>query len=126
MSNRLAEAEGERERIELLVNALKNQKDEKVTEELRQTYENKLLSEMPSLLGELRDAFDVCTRLYLKLSADQLGSAGELYRSSDGEIDKSVSNNIVSFTNIRMFLIVCFLSVVLVVPLSMVRTSLRK
>jgi hypothetical protein len=126
MSNRLAEAEGERERIELLVNALKNQKDEKVTEELRQTYESKLLSEMPALLGELKDAFDVCTRLYLKLSADQLGSAGELYRNSDGAIDISVSNNILNFSNIRMFLIVCFLVMVLVLPLSMVRNSLRK
>ena len=64
--------------------------------------------------------------MYNKLSGEQLGSSGDLYRYTDGQIDVSVSGNILNMSNIRWFVIVCFLVVVITVPLIMVRNALRK
>jgi len=125
LANELADADGERDRIEQLINALKGKQGELVTTSLRSSYEDKLLEELPRLLDQLKTYFDICTRLYLKLSTDQLGSAGELYRHADGEVDIYVSNNVLNFANFRLFFIVCFLALVIVVPISMIRNNLK-
>ena len=126
IANELADAAGERVRIMALITAVQGTDDTPKTVALKREYEARLLKEMPGLFVQLKGYFDICTRLYLKLSGEQLGSTGELYRYSDGEIDVSVSGNILNMSNIRWFVIVCFLVMVITVPLTMVRNALRK
>jgi hypothetical protein len=126
IANELADAAGERVRIETLVKAVQGKDDDAETVLLKEKYEARLLREMPGLFVQLEGYFDICTRLYLKLSGEQLGSSGDLYRYTDGEIDVSVSGRILNMSNIRWFVIVCFLVMVITVPLIMVRNALRR
>ena len=126
IANELADAAGERVRIQALITAVQGTDDTPEKIALKKEYEARLLKEMPGLFVQLEGYFDVCTRLYLKLSGEQLGSAGELYRYTDGEIDFSVSGNILNMSNIRWFVIVCFLVMAITVPLTMVLNALRK
>ena len=126
IANELADAAGERVRITALITAVQGTDDTPETIALKKEYEARLLREMPGLFVQLEGYFDVCTRLYLKLSGEQLGSSGDLYRYTDGQIDVSVSGNILNMSNIKWFVIVCFLVIVIVVPLTMVRNALRK
>ncbi|MDC1018150.1 hypothetical protein OAR36_06830 [Pseudomonadales bacterium] len=126
IANELAETAGERMRIMALITAVQGTDDTPETIALKKEYEARLLREMPGLFAQLEGYFDISTRLYLKLSGEQLGSTGELYRYTDGQVDVSVSGNILNTTNIKFFVIVCFLVMVLVVPLTMVRNALRK
>jgi hypothetical protein len=126
IANELADAAGERVRIMALITAVQGTDDTPKTVALKREYEARLLKEMPGLFVQLKGYFDICTRLYLKLSGEQLGSTGELYRYTDGQIDVSVSGNILNMSNIKLFVIVCFLVIVITVPLTMVRNALRK
>ena len=126
IANELADAAGERVRIMALITAVQGTDDTPKTIALKREYEARLLKEMPGLFVQLKGYFDICTRLYLKLSGEQLGSSGDLYRYTDGQIDVSVSGNILNMSNIRWFVIVCFLVTVITAPLVMVRNALRK
>ncbi len=107
IANELADASGERVRIKALITAVQGTDDTPETIALKKVYEARLLREMPGLFVQLEGYFEVCTRLYLKLSEEQLGCTGDLYRYTDGQIDVSVSGNILNMSNIRWFVMVC-------------------
>jgi hypothetical protein len=59
------------------------------------------------------------------VSAEQLAGSKALFRPSDGGINASVTNRILNFSHVRLYLIVCFLVAVIAVPTVMMRNAMK-
>lgn len=123
VANQLAETDSEIDRINDILASI--QDGETAVHPLRESYAEQVEVELPKIVAQLRDYFQISNRIYEKLSREDLGGAGFMFRFADGEVDYSVSRNILSWANLRLFLILCFLTVVIVVPAAMIRNSMR-
>lgn len=97
----------------------------KVDEELKIEYLNKAQTELPLLFARLADYFAVSSRIYSVVNENSLGSAGMFHFVSE-QAQFKASSSILSRYTIRNYLIIMFLSVLLVIPTSMVYRALRK
>tara|TARA_R110002072_G_scaffold31735_2_gene97486 strand:- start:1435 stop:2982 length:1548 start_codon:yes stop_codon:yes gene_type:complete len=123
-SDKMSEAEAEIARIEQILSSMKGQNTS--TQILRESYSSQVNEQLPSIIEQLSNYFRVSERLYKKLSAENLGSARDMFRFADGESSFTQSNKILSMSNLRLFIIVCFLTVIVIVPVVMIRKSLLK
>jgi hypothetical protein len=125
ISNQLADSEGERQRIQDLLDSLDARAGVAVSSELRERYEVQIATQMPVVLKQIRDYFSIANRVYQVVSAEQLSSSKALFRPSDGGINASVTNRILNFSHVRLYLIVCFLVAVIAVPTVMIRNAMK-
>jgi hypothetical protein len=125
ISNQLADSEGERQRIQDLLDSLDARAGVAVSSELRERYEVQIATQMPVVLKQIRDYFSIANRVYQVVSAEQLSSSKALFRPADGRIDASVTNRILNFSHVRLYLIVCFLVAVIAVPTVMIRNAMK-
>ena len=123
ISNELAVQNAEIGRIEETLAILKGGAIHDVS--LKQHYEDSVVEEIPKILDNLRSYLDISNRLYLKLSKEQLGVGGSLYRLSDGGVDHATSNHIASWPNFRLNLILVLLLASVLVPGLMVLDVFR-
>jgi hypothetical protein len=123
-SDRISETQAEIARIEEILKSLETKSDKDGT--LRDSYSIQLTEQLPAIVTLLVKYFEVSERLYKKLSAENLGRPGEIFRFADGQSEFKKSGSILSSTNLRLYLIFCFLTVLLVIPIVMIRASLRK
>ena len=77
------------------------------------------------VLKQIQDYFLIANRVYETVSLEQLAGSKALYRLSDGEIVSSVSNSILNFSHVRLYLIICFLVAVIAVPSVMIRNIMK-
>lgn len=122
-SNALAETSAEIIRIEEIIQSMNG--DNSATTALRESYTNQVNEQMPLIIEEMRTYFATSVRLFEKLSKENLGSAGSMFRYADGNVTEIQSGNILTFTNFRMYVILMFVVAVLTIPLVMIRNSLR-
>ena len=125
ISNQLADSEGERQRIQDLLDSLDARASVAVSAELRERYEVQIATQMPMVLKQIRDYFLIANRVYRVVSAEQLAGSKALFRPADGRIDASVTNRILNFSHVRLYLIVCFLVAVIAVPTVMIRNAMK-
>lgn len=123
-SDQLADENSEIQRVDAILSGI--DKSGHDTNKARQVYESKVSHELPVILAELKNYFEISDRMYDKLSVQELGSAGMMYRLADGNITYSQSHAVLTRANIRLYLMVCFLVVVIVVPAVMLRNVLRQ
>lgn len=123
ISNDLADLDGEIERIEDTLAALRGTND--TSQEVREQYAGQIESELPVIVDQLKRYFQISNRLYDRLSRENLGGAGFIFRYADGQIDYSASRDILNQSNLRLYLILCFLAAVVVVPAVMIRNAMR-
>lgn len=123
-ADKISDVEAEIERINQILESMKGQNS--ATQALRENYSNQVNSQLPEIVEMLVVCFDASERIYKKLSYENLGMGNELFRYSDGELGKIVSRTIFSFSNFRLFLILSFLVVILVIPTVMVVRAVKK
>jgi len=122
-SNQLADQDAEIRRVQDVLDSIKQHSSAK--EALRSEYAEKVTKQLPAILGELKGYFSVSDRMYAKLSRQELGIAGSMYRAADGDIISKINYNILSVSHLRLWLIICFLTIVIVVPAVMIRNAMR-
>lgn len=122
VANSIAETNAEIIRIEEIINSMDG--NNSATTALRESYSNQVNEQMPLIIGEMRTYFATSVRLFEKLSRENLGSAGTMFRFADGDVDEHQSRNILTFTNVRLYMILMFLVAVIIVPVVMIRNSL--
>ena len=126
IANEVADIESEINRIgEILkaINAQSGAKDENIV--LRNRYTGMLAKRLPEILPMLEDYFTISNRIMDQLSSRTLGTSGLLFRYADGNTDHVESGNIVNTENLRTYLVLMFLTIVVLVPLVMLRKLLR-
>ena len=125
ISNRLADSEGERQRIQDLIDSLNAGSVSDISATVRERYEAQIVESLPMVLKQIQDYFSIANRVYQVVSAEQLSSSKALFRPSDGGINASVTNRILNFSHVRLYLIVCFLVAVIAVPTVMIRNAMK-
>lgn len=123
-ADRLSDVEAEIERINQILNSMKGQNS--ATQALRESYSDQVNQQLPEIIGLLVKYFGASQRMYSKLSVENLGRAEEMFRFLDGEVDQYATRLVLSLTNVRLYLILCFLLTVIVVPLVMVARAVKK
>jgi hypothetical protein len=123
VSNKIADAKSEILRIDEILQAMSGANSS--TQTLRESYTKRVNIEMPLIIEQLREYFLVSTRLYEKLSIEALGGSSTMFRMADGQVVSSQSGNILTTANIRLYIIVCFLLIVVAVPVLMIWNALR-
>lgn len=126
LADEIAEWTARIDRIETLLDAIKSGNDSSYSAELRERYTANVSKRVPSILEDLRKYFAITGRIYDKLSFQQLGNGGRLFNVSDGETDHATANHILSYSNLRLYLIICFLTLMISIPASMIRSALRR
>jgi hypothetical protein len=122
-ANSLAETEAEIVRIEEIIKSMDG--NNSATTALRESYTDQVNEQMPLIISEMSRYFAISVRLFNKLSTENLRAAGTMFKFADGNVNERQSGNILTFTNIRLYLISMFLLVAVVVPLVMIRNALR-
>jgi hypothetical protein len=125
ISNQLADSEGERQRIQDLIDSLNAGSSSDISAALRERYKAQIVESLPMVLKQIQDYFSIANRVYQVVSAEQLSSSKALFRPSDGGINASVTNRILNFSHVRLYLIVCFLVAVIAVPTVMMRNAMK-
>jgi len=125
ISNQLADSEGERQRIQDLMDSLNAGSSSDISAAVRERYEAQIVESLPMVLKQIQDYFSIANRVYQVVSAEQLSSSKALFRPSDGGINASVTNRILNFSHVRLYLIVCFLVAVIAVPTVMMRNAMK-
>ncbi|MCB1646294.1 MAG: hypothetical protein KDI36_12620 [Pseudomonadales bacterium] len=124
ISDELSEVESEIRRIEEILESISGV--DQSTQELRRVYSERVNEELPVIVEQLKYYFSVSVRIYQKLSREDLGGVGSMYRYVDGDVIGAKSRSILSPQNIQTYVILLFLTVVLIVPLAMIRSALRR
>ena len=126
IADEMVEVTADVERIEEIQAAIEGSGSAAQHPELRDLYTSKSKEELPKILVTLEGYFDVSTNLYQKISQEGLGKTGHLYRLIDGDVDYSASRTVLNTSNIRLYLIVLFLALVVITPFEVIRRSMRK
>ena len=126
IADEMVEVTADMERIEEIQAAIEGSGSAAQRPELRDLYTSKSKEELPKILVTLEGYFDVSTNLYQKISQEGLGKTGHLYRLIDGDVDYSASRTVLNTSNIRLYLIVLFLALVVITPFEVIRRSMRK
>ncbi|MBV1876660.1 MAG: hypothetical protein KUG79_03360 [Pseudomonadales bacterium] len=123
-SNKIAEANAEIIRIKEILASMAGKSSS--TDAIRESYTHQVNIEMPKIIEQLRAYFVISTGLYDKLSRENLGNSGVMFRIADGEVETSESGGILTASNFRLYFIACFLLVVIAVPVLMFMNAMRK
>lgn len=127
VSNHVARVNSDIQRIKTILSSLRSD-DKSVPKNiaaLKGTYAKKVEVELPKIVEQLKQYFRISDRLYAKLSRDELGGTGFMFKLADGNVTHVASGNILTFAHARLYLILCFLTLVLTVPAAMIRRALR-
>ena len=125
IANQIAEQNAEISRVKTILDVLSKSYASSSSVQLRERYASEVVVQLPAILEELNGYFAISTRIYSKLSQAQLGHGGKLFRLSDGQVERSQSNHILRWANIRLYLILAFLLVVVTVPTVMIRNAMK-
>ena len=71
-------------------------------------------------------AIQLTQRIYVELSKENIGYTGLLYNPTGSEIIKQTNGGIITTRNIRWYLILLFLVVLITIPLTMLKHVLRR
>ena len=86
---------------------------------LKQKYTAAVIAELPRILDVVEGHFNAINRMMGQLALEQLGSDALLYRRSDGSLVTSREGSVISLRNLEYFLVVLFLTVAVVLPMTM-------
>jgi hypothetical protein len=108
-----------------LITALKHTKNNPDYDSIREEYLTQAEKKLPEILNRLREYLDITQRIYHRLSLDNIGVNGYLYRSLSNkpyikETAFSIKNHIV------MLIALLFLTSLVTVPVLMIRNALRE
>ena len=124
LSDQLSGVETEITRISEIMAALRSgSRDEDAT--LVTYHEVQMREGLPTIATKLINYFDVSTRLYEKVSLESLGLQSTMFRFVDAKVRSSTQGTILNMSNVKLFAIVLFLTIVIVVPVAMMRNALK-
>lgn len=126
IADQLAEGDAEISRVEDILKTLERAANEgKGDAKLRQRYAEQVSKTLPEILVQIKEQFDIAERIMRQLASTRLSKDSVLYQVSDGDTDYSKSGNVLTQNNFRIYLIVAFLTLVVTVPIVMLRNLLR-
>ncbi|MEM7366155.1 MAG: hypothetical protein AAF525_19235, partial [Pseudomonadota bacterium] len=123
LSNELSDVESEITRVSEIMAALKTSSNDKDSK-LVAYYEAQTRDGLPTIVSKLIGYFDISTRLYKRVSLESLGLQSSMFRFVDSDVQTSTPRAILNTNNIGMYAIVLFLTIVVVVPVVMMRNAL--
>jgi hypothetical protein len=104
LSNELAEKEMESKRMNEVIRSMDAGKAS-VEGELVEFYSVKAAKELPEILSGIEGFFELSERLYEVVSLRNLGSGGQMYQRSDGDLEYTKFDSVVSIANASKFLV---------------------
>ena len=123
ISDDVAVSDSEVQRITRILQSMDGQNSK--TQILRENYSSRVDAEMPDVLDQMEVFFEISIRMHDKLSRENLGSGGLLYKLADGVLTRKVEGNILSKSNLNFFAMFLFVLVVVTVPILMFLRAVR-